>query len=502
LHRALGQHLTSARYFKNAVSLVEEIGNPYELAKSYNSLGGVYFIAEEFEKALQYFRKAIEISEQVGSPNIRIVAADNIANVYYTQGELEKANEYRREALEVARSLKDYNKVTFFLSNLGALEINRKKYKAAEEALAEALTLAQEAKNTQVLPFIYTNFGELYNAKREYTTAIEMLVKALSYAELNGGLDILSSVYIALAQSYEGLKEQDIAIQYYKKYITAREQYEKENNRQRISQLEAQHKIDQVEKEKALIRLRNIELSELNQELEALNKQKDELLQIVSHDLRSPLSTVIGMANLINTTYEELSSKDVIELSSYIESSSRKLLDLVNNLLSVTQLDSDRIRLELVDTNIQELIEDSVKLFQPLATQKAITLQTEVNSELPNVSLDRAKLSQALNNLLSNAIKFTSLGGTITINARHEDMVLKIAVEDNGIGISEEVLPLLFTKFSTHHHGTQGERGTGLGLAIVKHFVELHGGEVSVTSKLSEGSSFIIHIPVAMDSHQ
>lgn len=242
------------------------------------------------------------------------------------------------------------------------------------------------------------------------------------------------------------------------------------------------------------------QLSKANDRLESLNHEKDEMLKIVSHDMRNPLNNIIGLASLLNT--EETTPEEVTRMSEIIERSGEKLLNLVNSLLDVAKIESGAIQVNYSEFNLRDQICGVIESEQMLADKKNLELKLNVPDETVKVKLDKPKLDQILGNLLSNAIKFTKPGGTIkfTTELHEEDDKaypgITIAVKDTGIGIPEEMQQHIFKKFGSHQRkGTDSEEGSGLGLSIVKHFVEIQGGTISVESEVDKGSEFTVRFP-------
>jgi len=229
-------------------------------------------------------------------------------------------------------------------------------------------------------------------------------------------------------------------------------------------------------------------------ELKKLNELKDEFIALVSHDLRSPLSSIGGYANYM-LKKGDLSSTQKSYLS-IIREIADNLYSLVNELLDISKIEAGVIQLELEPCDITELITGSINNFILLAADKnnVITYNSELRD--PIVLLDRVKMMQVVNNLVNNAIKFTE-NGKITVSSREsrDDSLVYITIDDTGTGIPGEALEKLFDKFTLFHkEGTRGEKGTGLGLVICKRFVELHGGRIRAESK-GGGSTFEISIP-------
>ncbi len=233
--------------------------------------------------------------------------------------------------------------------------------------------------------------------------------------------------------------------------------------------------------------------------LQVLNRLKSEFLASMSHELRTPMNAIIGYTSLIlDRTYGELTPKQENGLKR-IETNSRNLLQLINNILDLSKLNAGRMPLFKETCQLKELTDEVLQTMDCLARERKLTLSAEVPETL-SLETDKTKLKQVLINLVGNAIKF-SHEGNISIKAEMlaDPARLRLFVQDTGIGIKEEDIPLLFEEFKQLDASpTREYGGTGLGLAICKKIVELMGGTIQVKSSLKTGSTFIVTLPVEM----
>lgn len=237
------------------------------------------------------------------------------------------------------------------------------------------------------------------------------------------------------------------------------------------------------------------ELERINQNLKVLNEEKDDMLRIVSHDMRSPLGSIIGLASILKEGDFD-TKEEVQELSEMIEFSAESMLKLVNSLLDVAKLESGTIKIEREEVYLRDLLQNILYGFQPIAQKKQITILQQLPEKKLLLHVDRPKLQQIISNLVSNALKFTPSEGKVTITFQDDGKDLILSVSDTGIGISKEMLEEVFKKFGKFQRtGTNKEKGTGLGLSIVKRFVELHNGSIRVDSEEQKGTTFTIRLP-------
>lgn len=267
-----------------------------------------------------------------------------------------------------------------------------------------------------------------------------------------------------------------------------------------LARIQTHLKLHRLEKEREA----HIEqLEEQKERLKHLIESKDEVLRIVSHDMRNPLNGIIGLSNLM--LEEEMTDEEQQELLSSIEYSGQQLLNIVNELLDAARFESDQLKLQLNEYDITDSVQRVLDLQRPNARYKNINLEAEIDDSIGTVELDQAKIEQSLGNLISNAIKFTNQGGTVNVRAtidtsNENEKELLLQVSDDGIGIPEKMQKTLFEKYGKHRReGTKGEESNGLGLPIVKQFVNAHQGSIDVESVEGEGATFIIRLPLAAE---
>ncbi len=240
------------------------------------------------------------------------------------------------------------------------------------------------------------------------------------------------------------------------------------------------------------------------QQLTELNSEKDRLMQIVSHDLRSPVGGIKGLAQILFEGEEAQMPEMVREFAGIIVQTTDTLLNLVNDLLDIAKLESGKFRLNLTEFDIVKTIKNTVRLQEKVAEKKGLSLVVDTYDITLKVTADEPKTIQMLNNLISNAIKFTPKDGTVKLSLLlKNDTTFVVKVSDTGVGIPTNHLPNIFEKFGKHQrNGTSGEKGTGLGMPIVKRFVELFGGTIDVLSTVGVGTTFTIEIPLVIKAKQ
>jgi two-component system sensor histidine kinase BaeS len=226
-----------------------------------------------------------------------------------------------------------------------------------------------------------------------------------------------------------------------------------------------------------------------------LDRLKDEFVLTASHELRSPLTSVLGFAELLIMERDSLTPKQV-ETVEVILDNCRHLVRLLNDLLDLARSDAGRLTVRPQPTDVAALVEDAARTMRAQTEGSGQSLAETVQPGLPQVNVEPDRIRQVLVNLLTNAHEYSPQGARIGVEARALDAEVEIAVTDNGPGIPEDQLEHVFERFTRGDAGlTQRVGGTGLGLAISKSLVELHGGTISASSTLGAGSTFTVRLP-------
>lgn len=249
------------------------------------------------------------------------------------------------------------------------------------------------------------------------------------------------------------------------------------------------------------------ELAESNVALYEADQIKGEFLANVSHELRTPLNSIIGFAEVLQETLAASEGPKSEKHERYVANiilSSRRLLELINDLLDLAKIEAGRAELRLVTVSIQDTAEGLINLIRPQAENRGVELKLKIQPNLPVAETDAGKLQQVLFNFLSNAIKFSPADGTVTLSAALDEARanqsvarLRLSVSDEGPGIAEEDQRRVFEKFSQlEATETREHSGTGLGLTISSELAQLLGGEIELDSTPGEGATFSLVIPL------
>ncbi|HVE70340.1 MAG TPA: GAF domain-containing protein [Thermoanaerobaculia bacterium] len=238
-----------------------------------------------------------------------------------------------------------------------------------------------------------------------------------------------------------------------------------------------------------------IENARLYSAAQAANRAKDEFLATLSHELRTPMTAVLGWARMLKLGLSDAEAQVAIDA---IEQSATAQAQLIEDVLDVSRIMSGKLTFDPRPTDLRTIAQAAVTTVHPAAVGKGIDILTSIPPLLPPVAGDEGRLQQVVWNLLANAIKFTPRGGTVTLRVQHDGSLVRLVITDTGEGIERAFLPYVFEPFrqadssTTRPHG-----GIGLGLAIVRSLVEMHGGRIRAASEgKGRGATFIVELPV------
>ena len=496
------------------LEIEKEIGNKEGEISSNKNLAELYSIKKEHRKAIEYYEKVLaEIS-----PNNDSIKGDilpKLGGEYLQFNDYPKASTYLFEGLKLNRKTNNRLGLLLSLNNIGNLNLQKRNVKYAEIQLTEARAIAREIDNKKELLKNYKLMKALDSTTRNYARAF---VWQRQY------YDLKNSLYNTQIQNLKNTVT-DIGTVDLKKEITPPinttliNQYKKEHTKN-LKQIDRYKLImyallaafaviltilmliylksnsnnkytRELEIKNKKIEIQNEAILEQTKHLEDINKVKDRLFSIVSHDLKDSLSSIKGFIDLLkdgSLSNDEFNNL-IPELSENANNASLLLFNLLN--WSKSQMQSLESNPSLFD--VQEVFEDKIRLLEQNIERKDITIKDHTLRDF--IYADKSMVEIIIQNLLTNAIKFSKIGDTITISNHISNGNSIISVADTGVGISNENIDKLFKNNAFTTIGTKNEKGTGLGLSICKELVELNHGKIWVESALNVGSTFYIQLP-------
>jgi signal transduction histidine kinase len=514
------------------------------------NIGIMYDNNSNYDKCLQYYNEALKYAEYTDKSSLALLQS-YIAEVYLTLKNYEKAEEYLKQAMENSKLSNDTNSLIWAYSSLGRIELDKKNFSKAENYFKESLTLAKQSEFKLEIIHSLTDLGKFYSSTNRFKEAESYLIEALRLSEEINSLSDQNVVNGELASLYYKKQDYKKAYDYHQKYKVSNDSLFILSNSEKLLELQAKHELKQKERETelllnenvlqkkiilsqriialviallaivsiifiwVLLRNRNnilkaknllqnkneeiesnrIEISKKNEVLAGLNATKDKFFSIIAHDLRNPIAAFVNISELLESEFDRMSDNDKKEIISQMNSSSKNLIMLLENLLTWARLSNNKIDIYPERLFIKDVLESSIYPYLQSAQNKKIKINVDVPGALL-IKTDRFIIQTIIGNLINNAIKFSNQHSEVNISVLNSNGTHKLVVKDQGIGIEESQLRNIFVlgKVSTGR-GTMGEGGTGLGLVLVKELVEKLNWHIEVKSNINSGTEFIVTIP-------
>ena len=445
----------SALYF---LQKAEEVSRPYaakmDLSSMYNNFGNAYFAKKEWDKALAFFRRNYERNLADGNRDMLWYDYLNMADVYIEQVRFDSAMKYLDLSRDLALEMESKSKqadVTSLYAKYFARKGDFKKGYAYFEKWRDLDAARVNEETQQQITDLQERFNVKEKEQQNALLALEIDRQRLKNRNVTIGAAAVGLIAIAVAFSFFLIRRKN----------------------------------QKLEEQNDLIHKQNEKLSELNAE-------KNSLISVVSHDLNGPFTSIKMWNQILQSDASNL-NEDQKKALARIESSADNGEKLIRNILDVEKAETNRHKINLENFDLKIFIEDVINAHIPEANQKEISLMYEAGDKSVYIMSDRHLVNRICENLLSNAIKFTPRGKAVWIGVSDAKDAVHIKIRDEGVGISKDDLPKLFSKYSNiSSKPTEGESSTGLGLSIVKRLVEELNGNIQCESEPGRGSLFTV----------
>jgi len=527
---------TALDYYIKALEYVRIADNGLEIALALSNIGQLYSKIGENDESIAVFVESLEILNKMNDKRALAYTLGAMAEAYRNKGLYEDSLELTYKSLEILIEIDDRIGLVISYNLVGDLQLQSGNLLEAKQNFERSLSLAKKNNIFSLITMPYIGLAKMATTEKNYPLANEYAQNALTISsdrnELNRQVESLS----ILSQIAEVQNNFSMALKYLKQQKEIEREMFNNNSDRNISLLRTSFEVDKLdrknqllEKQNELIQI-NIEKQKnqkliilifsllvvlsiafayyrfvhnkklqqeklINEQLQSINQLKDQILMNTSHEFRTPLTGIIGLAECLK---EELMGPQTDESKqnlALIVDSGRRLNALVDDILSFAQLKSGNFEINISAIDIYKPIVDVVTTCAPLINGKSITINNTIQEGQFTAQADEKRLVQILFNLIGNAIKYSNQG-EIKIFAEESDEQIKISISDQGIGIPEDKLEFIFEYFEQiDASSSRTQQGSGLGLAIAKRLVELQNGNIAVVSKLNEGSVFSFTLP-------
>ncbi len=502
IHVLLGDYSKAIECYKESLNLRDPATELREIANIQLNIGEVYLSLGDYYKARQVFEESLKMSREASDKRLESIALRALGNVYQELKEHDTALTYYQDALTLFEEIGLQNSIATALGNIASVYEAKGNYDLAFEYYQQSLKRLRDLGDQTTIVRVMVLIGKLLLTQKNYDLAKRYLHEALSNGEKLSMKRQCYEAYEQLALLHEKLGEFHLAYQAYRNFHTIKETVFNEEQGKKVAVQQALFENDLARKETERHKQQNIELAKALKETERLKKIaeeanafKTELLGIAAHDLKNPLQSVMGFAQLIRENPKDV--QRAYTAAEAIERAAMRMYKLIEELLNSVKIEASVFNLTKSRANVADLLCAVVEHNRPTAEAKRQSI--ELNLEENCVAeLDVERISEVIDNLISNAIKYSPMGKQIMVTCKKmTNSNLLIAVKDEGQGLTEEDKQKMFGKFQRlSATPTGGESSTGLGLAIVKQLVELHGGTVWAESEgKDQGATFFVELP-------
>lgn len=505
-------------YFIKARDKFAEINDEHGIAMVTGNMGMVYRNKNEFELSLKCYFNSLEFYQKEKNEQNEINIANlenNIGNIYKDIKKYDKALEYFFKAKVGKAKYKQYTSLVSTLSNIGDIYVERKQFKEALTIYNEALTMAINQKSIRLQKDVYFDLSYMYKEQGNFKLAYETFKEStqlkdsiiseknneeIANLKVRYETDKKEKENLILTKDNE-LKSTRIANERKQKLLFASLSliillvgifiFIQFKTKQKLSKQLALIN-DKIKNQNTTLKTLNKELIDSEENLTLSNSTKDQLISMLSHDLYNPVTSVINYTNLTLESVEYKSKEELQDALSSINGAVIPLQDLLDNILQWARVQKNSLQPNINEININTVISDIIKLYQPLATFKQIKINyNKLKEEI--IKTDKLMVYFILRNIVNNSVKFSPKENIINIEINIINNTCKILVKDNGVGFKQEILSQLNNIETTELKGQIS--GSGIGLSVSRKFIKLLNGNIEFKNGENGGAEILITLP-------
>lgn len=504
IYETIGNYKDALEFYFKSLEIKEKFDDKKAIAFTLTNIGLVNISLEDYEKARKYFYMALDIFKSINNYDSIANILNNIAIISSNEGNPIEAIDKFLEVLKIRQSINDLNGETGVLINLAHNYFLIKNYNKSKECIDKSLENLKKLNNPEFKSRCLVILANIYSKQNNYKDANEAYLEALKISEEIQNDNLKNNVLISLYKFYEEYEEYKNALEIYKLHFYLTQKLVNEDIKLKNKNLELSYEINKVneeilikEEEKKKLNKALKKVESLNRKLMDMDRDKNELIGIVAHDMRNPVSTIIMVSRNLMEEFDSITKEELKSDIADINSTSEKMLKLLNNILNLNALETGKVNFNLSEFNIVDITRNSFLGFKTHANIKKIKLHFHTESNIIYVNLDIDCYLQVIENLVSNAIKYTPKNRNVFLDIKLSEDKVIISIKDEGEGIKKEDLKKLFNKYQRLSSvPTGGESSNGLGLSIAKRFTEGMGGKISCESEFGKGAEFILEFPV------
>jgi signal transduction histidine kinase len=461
-----------------------------DIADLYYNLAILNRSKENIHLRKEYLEQAVKYYQQINSQSGIGRCYDGVAVYYFYTGQYKKALEQLQSALKIFEAAKDTEGIYLSSNNIGTLKIKLGKFQEGLDYLNRSLQLRKKGRNPVSIAISHINIGNALSDKKRHTEALDSLKQAEKILRKTKSKIELASLLSGMSACYKNLKQYQLALACELEHGQLREELHHYEMEKAYKNSIVRYDIELTEKNAVIDRLKNFELASYIHRLEMSNTELKQFAHAASHDLKEPLRTINSFINLLQKHMDSKLDATGREYIQYITGATRRLDELVKDILNLSQINLSEAPLSEVDLNT--VFKDVVLSIATLVGERNVHFKC---SKLPLIIADQSQMFQLFQNLIVNGIKYNeSAQPLIKISARKTASQVVLSFADNGIGIPEEYQTKVFELFQ-RLHPREKYSGTGIGLTLCKKIVDRHRGKIWVEKNKPNGSVFKVALP-------
>lgn len=468
-------------YLLDCLFIYRKLNDHYNEARVLKATGTIYEYFGDQENAIQTYLQSVEAGQRAHDSDLESNAYNPLSGIYLKRGMYDLALSTIEKSIEIKKQTSDIRGLAFSLYGRGKVFIKLKKFDKALADLSKALELQIQMGDKLGIAMAHNKIGLLYYESKRYEEATVCLTNALEIANQYNLRFIRCKSLYNLYQVSRAEGRTDAALDYLERYMAIKDSITTGQTYSVIKSYESISKIKELERQ-AEVQRSNTEI------IEKKNAELDSFFYRVSHDLKGPISSLIGLHNLVK---HEIKDKEAQRYFGMYQSQIMRIENIVMDLINLTRM--NHIALTPVKINFESLLDECINAYVYLDNYKSITFIKQIDSGIEFHS-EWSIVNTIVQNLIENAIKYASVDKEpfVRVNISQCSRHVRIVVEDNGVGIDPDYKTKIFDMF---FRANDRVKGTGLGLYILKRAVERLKGEVSFVSEVEVGSTFTILLP-------
>ncbi|UXX78224.1 tetratricopeptide repeat-containing sensor histidine kinase [Reichenbachiella carrageenanivorans] len=470
--------------FYECLRIQREIKDVVGESRTLKAIGFIYEAFNEYDKALETYQKCRELSHLNNDKNGESNACNPLSGIYLKRGDYKNALETINTSIILKKETGDKRGLAFAWYGKGKIHLHLKEYEEARGYFLKSLKVHNEVGDKMGCGMSMTKLGQVCKSTNQYSEAKKYFHEAIALGESLDNLQLMYKAYYELFDIAMNDSNESEALAFHIKYHNYKEQVLNSETKSKIKSLESMWKMESLESEARLQRENNYAIEKKNEELDKFSSR-------VSHDLRGPISSLMGLYDVVRS---EISDENALRYFQLYHHRITRINQTIIDLLELSKVKDWQLSSTRID--FDEMVADCIESFSYLPGFDKIQFDIELDKEM-EIESDRSLMNTIIQNLIENSIKYARQDidnpfVKIQVKQTAEDYMCVI-VEDNGIGIEEEYQTKVFDMF---YRANDEVQGSGLGMFILKSAVEKLEGEVSLMSEVNKGTKFVVLLPI------